>query len=174
MSVQARREDSFPWVLNQHAKDNRALDPIRQPHLNVVTISGNLAEDPTIRHTNSGVSVTNFRVVWNRQNGSISDENAKITCCISVAAWHWLAESCYQYLRKGNGVVVEGELQSKFWSNGNGENRNFIEIKARRVQFMNHHHGISEMIPGLDPAEETRLKPNRNATDTIYAQNNEI
>jgi single-strand DNA-binding protein len=96
-------------------------------------------------------------VVWNRQNGASIDEKSKITCCISVAAWHWLAESCYQFLRKGNGVVVEGELQSKSWTSENGECRSFIELKARRIQFMNrsHDHGNPDLNQQQNSADET-------------------
>jgi single-strand DNA-binding protein len=115
------------------------LAQLKPPELNTVTISGNLAEDPSIRETYSGVPVANFRVVWSRRiKDEVGEEKSKI-CCIGVVSWYWLAKSCYEHLRKGSAVMIEGELQSKVWPAKNGENRSFIEIKARRIKFLNEH-----------------------------------
>lgn len=48
-----------------------------------------------------------------------------------------LAESCRDRLRKGSAVLVDGELQSRSWKSEDGHNRSIVEIKARRIQFLN-------------------------------------
>lgn len=48
-----------------------------------------------------------------------------------------LAESCADKLRKGSAVLVEGELQSRTWTSEEGNTRSTVEIKARRIQFLN-------------------------------------
>ena len=48
-----------------------------------------------------------------------------------------LAESCRERLKKGSAVLVDGELQSRSWKSDDGHNRSIVEIKARRIQFLN-------------------------------------
>ncbi|MGH7890073.1 MAG: single-stranded DNA-binding protein, partial [Thermodesulfobacteriota bacterium] len=57
-------------------------------------------------------------------------------CYIGVVAWEKLAESCRDYLKKGSAVLVEGELRSRLKENEDGTKRNFVEIKAFYIQFL--------------------------------------
>ncbi|RPH94057.1 single-stranded DNA-binding protein [candidate division KSB1 bacterium] len=111
---------------------------LRMPDINSVIIVGNLIKDPTFRTTTMGVPVANFTIASNRKfkdnSGSIKED----VCFIGVVAWYKLAESCYENLRKGSAVLVEGELQSRSWKTEDGFNRSTVEIKARRIQFLNH------------------------------------
>ena len=111
---------------------------LRMPDINSVIIVGNLIKDPSFRSTTSGVPVANFTIASNRKfkdnSGSIKED----VCFIGVVAWYKLAESCYENLRKGSAVLVEGELQSRCWKTEDGFNRSTVEIKARRIQFLNH------------------------------------
>ena len=58
-------------------------------------------------------------------------------CFVGVVAWYKLADSCHEFLQKGSAVLVEGELQSRTWKDENGGHSNVVEIKARRIQFLN-------------------------------------
>lgn len=111
---------------------------LRMPDINSVIIVGNLIKDPAFRSTTTGVPVANFTIASNRKfkdnSGSIKED----VCFIGVVAWYKLAESCYENLRKGSAVLVEGELQSRTWKTEDGFNRSTVEIKARRIQFLNH------------------------------------
>ena len=40
-------------------------------------------------------------------------------------------------MKKGSAVLVDGELQSRNWKSDDGHNRSIVEIKARRIQFLN-------------------------------------
>ncbi|MEJ2196750.1 MAG: single-stranded DNA-binding protein, partial [Ignavibacteriaceae bacterium] len=44
---------------------------------------------------------------------------------------------CKERLKKGSAVLVDGELQSRSWKTDDGNNRSIVEIKARRIQFLN-------------------------------------
>ena len=48
-----------------------------------------------------------------------------------------MAESCDQRLRKGSAVLIEGELQTRNWKSEDGSQRSVLEVKARRIQFLN-------------------------------------
>ena len=111
---------------------------LRMPDINNVTIAGNLIKDPTFRHTTSGgVPVANFSIASNRKFRDNSGQWKEDVCIIGIVAWYKLAESCYQSLKKGSAVLVEGELQSRTFKTEEGYNRNIIEIKSRRIQFLN-------------------------------------
>jgi single-strand DNA-binding protein len=56
---------------------------------------------------------------------------------VGVVAWNKLAESCRDRLKKGSAVLVDGELQSRSWKTEEGHNRSIVEIKAKRIQFLN-------------------------------------
>ena len=56
---------------------------------------------------------------------------------MGIVAWNKLAESCRDRLKKGSAVLVDGELQSRSWKSDEGHNRSIVEIKARRIQFLN-------------------------------------
>jgi single-strand DNA-binding protein len=109
----------------------------RMPDINCVIIAGNLIKDPTFRKTHSEVPVTNFTIASNRKFKDSSGLIKEDVCFIGVVAWYKLAESCYENLRKGSAILVEGELQSRSWKNEEGFTRSTIEIKARRIQFLN-------------------------------------
>ncbi|RJP80375.1 MAG: single-stranded DNA-binding protein [Candidatus Zixiibacteriota bacterium] len=111
---------------------------LRMPDINSVIIAGNLIKDPTFRHTTTGqIPVANFSIASNRRFKDNSGKWKEDVCIIGVVAWYKLAESCFQNLKKGAAVLVEGELQSRIIKTEDGYSRNIIEIKSRRIQFLN-------------------------------------
>ena len=107
------------------------------PELNAVVIAGNLTKDPIFRQTNSGTPVVNFSIASNRRFKDKNDEWKEDVCYVGIVAWNRLAESCKDRLKKGNAVLVDGELQSRTFKTEDGTNRTIVEIKARRIQFLN-------------------------------------
>jgi single-strand DNA-binding protein len=110
---------------------------LRMPDINSVMIVGNLIKDPIFRQTTTGTPVANFTIASNRKYKDSSGQVKEDVCFIGVVAWYKLAESCYENLKKGSAILVEGELQSRNWKTEDGFNRNVVEIKARRIQFLN-------------------------------------
>jgi single-strand DNA-binding protein len=79
----------------------------------------------------------NFSVASNRRYRDSKDLWQEDVCYVGVVAWTKLAESCRDKLRKGNAVLVEGELQSRTFKTQTGDSKTIVEIKARRIQFLN-------------------------------------
>lgn len=124
---------------------------LRMPEINYVTIVGNLTRDPIYRTTTNNTPVVNFSIATNRKYRDSSNVLQEDVCYIGVVAWNKLAESCKNKLKKGYAVLVDGELQSRSWKTEDGFNRSVVEIKARRIQFLNktfkgnnHSNGSSE------------------------------
>ena len=110
---------------------------LKMPEMNYVIIAGNLTKDPIFRTTTNRTPVVNFTIASNRKfkdSGSAWQEDV---CFVGVVAWNKLAESCRDRLVKGSAVLVDGELQSRLWRSEDGSNRSVVEIKARRIQFLN-------------------------------------
>lgn len=102
--------------------------------LNHITIMGRLTKDPELRRTNTGVSVASFTVAVDRDFGK--DENGdKITDFIDCVAWRQTGEFVSKYFSKGRMAVVSGSLETRSWTDKDGNKRKTTEIKADNVYF---------------------------------------
>jgi single-strand DNA-binding protein len=113
------------------------MTDLKMPEVNSVTIAGNLTKDPVFRHTNNNTPVVNFFIASNRKYRDANNQWQEDVCYVGVVAWNRLAESCMNRLKKGSAVLVDGELQSHTFKNDEGTVRSIVEIKARRIQFLN-------------------------------------
>ena len=117
---------------------------LKMPELNSVVIAGNLTKDPVFRHTTNGTPVVNFSIASNRKYRDANNQWQEEVCYVGIVAWNRLADSCNNRLKKGSAVLIDGELQSHLLKNDDGHSRNIVEIKARRIQFLNKRNAASE------------------------------
>ncbi len=110
---------------------------LKMPEINSVVIAGNLTKDPTVRETSNRTPVVNFHVAVNRRFKDSRDQWQEDVCYVGVVAWNKLAESCKDRLKKGNAVLIDGELQSRTFKTDDNKSRTVVEIKAKRIQFLN-------------------------------------
>lgn len=110
---------------------------LKMPEINYVVVAGNLTKDPVFRQTTNQTPVVNFSLASNRRYKDSTNQWQEDVCYVGIVAWNKLAESCRDRLRKGSAVLVDGELQSRSWKTDDGHNRSIVEIKARRIQFLN-------------------------------------
>ncbi len=110
---------------------------LKLPELNCVMIAGNLTKDPVFRKTTHGTPVVNFTIAVNRRYRDSGNQWQEEVCYIGVVGWNTLAESCVNRLKRGSAVLIDGELQSHTWRTSAGMTRTVVEIKARRIQFLN-------------------------------------
>ena len=100
------------------------------PSLNRVEIIGHLGGDPELRYTPSGSAVTSFSVATSYKSGE-----KESTEWFSIIAWGKLAETCNQYLSKGQQVYVDGRLQTRTWDDDKGKHYK-AEVVANKVLFL--------------------------------------
>jgi single-strand DNA-binding protein len=110
---------------------------LKMPEINYVIVAGNLTKDPIFRETTNKTPVVNFSLASNRRFKDSSNQWQEDVCYVGIVAWNKLADSCKERLKKGSAVLVDGELQSRTWKTDDGHNRSIVEIKARRIQFLN-------------------------------------
>ncbi len=117
---------------------------LKMPELNSVMIAGNLTKDPVFRQTTNGTPVVNFSIASNRKYRDANNQWQEEVCYVGIVAWNKLAESCTNRLKKGSAVLIDGELQSHVFKSEDGHGRNIVEIKARRIQFLNKRTNVPE------------------------------
>lgn len=99
--------------------------------LNKVILLGNLTADPILRYTPNGVAVCTFTVAVNKR---VNGENQ--ADYINIVTWQKLADICANYLRKGSKAAIEGRLQTRNYTDGEGKKRYVTEVVAENVQFL--------------------------------------
>ena len=105
--------------------------------VNKVFLIGNLTRDPELRYTPAGNAVTDLGVATNRYYTTKDGERREEPTFIDVTVWNRQAETCCQYLKKGQPVHVEGYLKMDTWDDRTtGEKRSKLKVEAERVQFL--------------------------------------
>jgi len=98
---------------------------------NQFTGIGNLAADPESRSTASGTQVANFTVCCDSGYG-----DKKVTEFVRCVAWAKTAELAVSYLHKGSKVLIQGEMNTRKWTDNNGVDRYSTEITVRELKFL--------------------------------------
>lgn len=101
--------------------------------LNRVILMGRLVAAPELKTTNTGVSVTSFRIAVDRSYVK-SGEDRKADF-IDIVCWRQTAEFVCRYFGKGSLIAVEGQLQSRTYQAKDGTNRTVLEVVADNVSF---------------------------------------
>lgn len=104
--------------------------------VNKVILVGNLGRDPEIRTTQSGMKVANLRVAtserWKDRN---SGEMQERTEWHSVAIFNeHLVGVAERFLHKGSKVYLEGQLQTRKWTDQQGQDRYTTEVVMNRFR----------------------------------------
>lgn len=110
-------------------------------NLNLSMLIGRLTGDPELKQTTSGVSVATFSIAVNRQYSKDKEQQADF---INVVAWRNTAEFIAKYFKKGNAIFIKGAIQTRSWTDGNGNKRYATEVVADEAQFVESKKGDSE------------------------------
>ncbi|MEV3989670.1 single-stranded DNA-binding protein [Streptomyces sp. NPDC049837] len=101
----------------------------------VITVVGNLVDDPELRFTPSGAAVAKFRVAstprtFDRQTNEWKDgESLFLTCSV----WRQAAENVAESLQRGMRVVVQGRLKQRSYEDREGVKRTVFELDVEEV-----------------------------------------
>ncbi|QWF22149.1 single-stranded DNA-binding protein [Nocardioides sp. LMS-CY] len=101
----------------------------------VITVVGNLVDDPELRFTPSGAAVANFRIAstprtFDRQTNEWKDGDALFLSC---SVWRQAAENVAESLQRGMRVIVQGRLRQRSYETREGEKRTVIELEVDEV-----------------------------------------
>jgi single-strand DNA-binding protein len=127
--------------------------------VNKVILIGNVGRDPETRYMPSGDAIVNLSLAttdtWKDKNG----EKQERTEWHRVAFFGKTAEIAGQYLRKGSQVYIEGRLQTRKWTDKEGQERYTTEIVADRMQMLGSRGGGGDAPMDREPAPAPGAAP---------------
>jgi len=104
--------------------------------VNKVILVGNLGKDPEVRAMQDGGKIVNLTIATSEQWRDKETQERK-----EKTEWHRvvifnekLAEIAEKYMRKGSKVYVEGQLQTRKWTDQNGVDKYTTEIVLQRYR----------------------------------------
>ena len=101
--------------------------------INRVVLMGRLVADPELKTTNTGISVTSFRIAVDRSYVKAGEQRQ--ADFFDIVAWRSSAEFVCRNFAKGSLIAVDGQLQSRQYQTKDGQNRTAIEVVADNVSF---------------------------------------
>ncbi len=104
--------------------------------VNKVILLGNLGRDPEVRFTQGGTPVAIFTMATTDRWSDPSGEKKEKTEWHRIVVWGKQAEIAGEYLKKGRPVFVEGSLQTREWTDREGNKRYTTEVRAQRLQLL--------------------------------------
>lgn len=105
-------------------------------YLNKVFLFGNLTRDPEQKSLPNGTAVTNFALATNRIYKDANGAKQEQVEFHNIVVFGRQAETSAQYLKKGQGVMIEGRITTRSWDDKtSGEKKYRTEIVADAVQF---------------------------------------
>src|SRR4051794_18303267 len=101
----------------------------------VITVVGNLTDDPELRFTPSGAAVAKFRIAstprtMDRQSGEWKDGEPLFLAC---NVWRDAAEHVAESLQRGARVIVQGRLRQRSYETREGEKRTVYELEVDEI-----------------------------------------
>ena len=105
--------------------------------LNKVTLIGNVGSEPEVRTVQGGSKVAQFSLAtsrnWNDQSGTKQEKTEWHRCVVWNTKFGTLADVAEKYVRKGEKLYVEGEIEYRQWQDKDGQTRYTTEIKVREL-----------------------------------------
>jgi single-strand DNA-binding protein len=104
--------------------------------VNKVILVGNLGRDPEIRSTQDGTRVANFTMATseNWRDKSTGERREKTEWHRIVIFNERLVEVAEKYLHKGSKVYIEGQLQTRKWTDQSGQEKYTTEVVLQRFR----------------------------------------
>ena len=102
---------------------------------NKVILVGNMTADPELKQTTGGISVCSFSIAVNRRFAK-PEQGQQNVDFINIVTWRQHAEFVSRYFKKGVPILVCGQLQTRTWTDNQGQKRYATEVVADEVTFV--------------------------------------
>ena len=105
-------------------------------NLNKVVLAGRITADPELKQTPSGVSILRFTLAVNRRYSRNNEQGEQQTDFITMVAWRQTAEFISKYFRKGSALCVTGSIQTRSWTDQQGQKRYGTDVVVDEAMFV--------------------------------------
>ena len=96
--------------------------------MNKVNLTGRLTDEPTLRYTNDGKAVANFRLAVNGRNDHVD--------FLDITVWGKPAEAVSEHKSKGDQIAVSGRITTSDWTDSEGQRHFRTSVTADEVNFL--------------------------------------
>ena len=121
----------------------------------LTTITGNVGRDAELTYTPQGIAVAKFTVAVNRVIGKGEDRKEKVTW-FRVTVWRERAETLAQYIKKGDRILVAGEISLSVYIAKDGQAAGTLELTAHTIDLLGGSRSNgSTTAAEAEPAEES-------------------
>lgn len=124
---------------------------------------GNLGRDPEIRYMPSGDAMANFSIACTDSFKGKSGEKQERTEWVRIVMFGKQAEIAGEYLKKGSSVYIEGRMQTRKWTNKEGQDQYTTEIVAERMQMLGGRSSGSNSFEVMDDDAGSAPQPRQQA-----------
>lgn len=124
-------------------------------NINKSILGGRLTADPELKQTASGISACTFTIAVNRRYSKDGQQEADFINC---QAWRQTAEFVSKYFKKGSSICIAGAIQTRSWTDNNGQKRYATEVVADEAYF----------VDGKNDAGQTETANPGNYTPSAY------
>ena len=102
---------------------------------NKVILIGHLTAEPELKQTADGSSVCNFSIGVNRRFAKADQEQQNVDF-INIVTRRQQAEFVSRYFKKGNPILICGQIQTRNWTDNQGQKRYATEVLAEEISFV--------------------------------------
>ncbi|MBT8163076.1 MULTISPECIES: single-stranded DNA-binding protein [Arthrobacter] len=127
----------------------------------LITVIGKVHDEPEIKFTDGGGAVTKLTVVtnprkYNSQTNKWENATGKFWDC---RAWNQgkmlLAENVANTLKKGDNVIVHGEIETRAWETQEGQKRRADQLKIETIgKDLRWHQAPANDVPAVETATD--------------------
>lgn len=100
--------------------------------MNIAILIGRLTKDTELRYTTTGTAVAQNTIAVNRPKRDEKEE----TDFINIVVWGKQAENLHKYCLKGNLIALKGRIQTRTYTDQNGQKKYAFEVVTDSVQFL--------------------------------------
>lgn len=138
--------------------------------VNKVILVGNAGDDAKVRYLENNVAVANFSVATTERAYTLSNgtQVPERTEWHNVVVWRGLAEIAEKYVKKGTQVYIEGKIQSRTWTDKDGNKRYSYDILADNMQLLGRK---SDTQAAVSASAEEAPAPKKAASKPAKADN---
>ena len=123
---------------------------------NIAILTGRLTADPELKTTPSGVSVCSFTIAVDRRYKQGEERQADF---VNIVAWRQTAEFVSKFFSKGSIIGIEGSIQTRKYTDKDGNKRTAFEVVANNAQFVE-----------SKKDKPTETEPSENANDDGFTE----
>jgi single-strand DNA-binding protein len=104
-------------------------------NINHIIITGNLVANPSLRETNTGTAVATATIANNEFLSDGQGERQRVTTFVDVTVWGKSGENFASLAKKGQEIIIEGQLRRNDWESEDGQRHSKHFLKAESWQF---------------------------------------